>query len=479
MSSERTYKMGDVLPPVPIKKMPKPPPSYWQTVGPDVVLGTLSSGAGELVLWPLIVCMVGPRLLWLALIGGILQYFWVQEIARYTIATGESTFVGFMRTKPGWFWPWFYAIVNAIWISPAWVGAGATSLAELTGIGGRFGYLLWSYLTLALIYIFLGPSKVVYRYIEILFSIVIAIGTIGSVICIGLLSTPKAVMELLIGMFSFGYIPPTFKSSMIPTLLTAVAYTGNAGTIDCWYSFWLKEKNMGMGAYVGRVTGLRGKVEEVPQVGYMFDFNDEEQVKDFWTWLKYCKIGSFLWFWLIGVELIIMLYSLGALVVLVPAGLKPTGLKVAVVQAEWFRKVAGEAGYKFFLLALWANLWDAQFGMYDSMARTWADTIWVKFESARKKSYRYWYWLVMIIQGIIGAILLPMRLPLPFMLFCGLVAMISMPIICLHIVWINNKYLPKQARPSILTNFMMAVSIVFYTIFAIIGTGQKLGFIKF
>jgi len=26
---------------------------------------------------------------------------------------------------------------------------------------------------------------------------------------------------------------------------------------------------------------------------------------------------------------------------------------------------------------------------------------------------------------------------------------------------------------------MMAVSIVFYTIFAIIGTGQKLGFIKF
>ena len=77
----------DLPPPVPFRRM----------IGPSVILAGLSIGSGEFVLWPRLTAEYGFTLFWGAWIGVTLQFFLNMEIERYTLATGESAVIGFIR----------------------------------------------------------------------------------------------------------------------------------------------------------------------------------------------------------------------------------------------------------------------------------------------------------------------------------------------------------------------------------------------
>src|SRR5262249_56041973 len=53
--------------------------------------------------------------------------------ARYTVATGESIFIGFMRTPPGpRFWAWIYALLHLLQLGwPGWAAVAGSALAGL------------------------------------------------------------------------------------------------------------------------------------------------------------------------------------------------------------------------------------------------------------------------------------------------------------------------------------------------------------
>ena len=96
---------------LPIPPMPKGL-SWFGIVGPGVIVLGLSIGSGEFLLGPAAFVQYGLALLWITLVAVSLQTVFNTELMRYTLATGEPAFTGFMRTRPhATFWAWFYAVL--------------------------------------------------------------------------------------------------------------------------------------------------------------------------------------------------------------------------------------------------------------------------------------------------------------------------------------------------------------------------------
>jgi len=68
-----------------------------QSIGPSFILLGLALGSGELIMWPYLVSQYGLGIIWGGLVGITFQYFLNTEIMRYTLAWGESVFVGWRR----------------------------------------------------------------------------------------------------------------------------------------------------------------------------------------------------------------------------------------------------------------------------------------------------------------------------------------------------------------------------------------------
>ena len=75
---------------LPEKQLP-----FWKIAGPGAILVGLSIGAGESVIWPLIVAEYGGSMIWAAVLGVFLQLWINFEVGRWTIATGETVYTGY------------------------------------------------------------------------------------------------------------------------------------------------------------------------------------------------------------------------------------------------------------------------------------------------------------------------------------------------------------------------------------------------
>jgi len=99
-------------------------------VGPGVIVLGASIGSGEFLLGPAVFVRHGLSLLWVTGVAVFLQTIFNTELMRYTIATGEPAFTGFMRTWPSsTAWAWFYSALYFLQVGwPAWAGNAAGAI---------------------------------------------------------------------------------------------------------------------------------------------------------------------------------------------------------------------------------------------------------------------------------------------------------------------------------------------------------------
>jgi hypothetical protein len=99
-------------------------------VGPGVIVLGASIGGGEFMLSPAVFVKHGLTLLWVTVVAILFQTIFNTEVMRYTIATGEPVFTGFMRTRPSsTAWAWFYAALCFLQVGwPAWAGTAAAAI---------------------------------------------------------------------------------------------------------------------------------------------------------------------------------------------------------------------------------------------------------------------------------------------------------------------------------------------------------------
>ena len=113
---------------------------WLKVVGPGVIVLGLSLGGGEFLLGPTAFVRYGLSLLWITLVAVFFQTIFNTELMRYTLATGEPVFTGFMRTRPARsFWAWLYVAMYLLqvgWPYSAGLSAGAIFFLVTRRIAG-------------------------------------------------------------------------------------------------------------------------------------------------------------------------------------------------------------------------------------------------------------------------------------------------------------------------------------------------------
>lgn len=457
----------DLFPPREKRDMPEAP-QWTKAIGVGIVVTGLAMGTGELIMWPHLVTKYGIHLLWLALLGILAQYFINQEVARYTISTGESFFTASARILK-WspvFW-FFSAILLYVW--PGWASALGTILKELFGFGTYLGWA-WGALALVLVFTFLGRRAYVFleRTLKVIvpafFLMLVAI-TIFNV-------SGEAWMQVLRGFAHFGSISSEID---INVLLGAIVFAGAGGMLNLCVSLWYRDKQVGMGKYVGRIENpITGKQEAVAATGFSFDIT-KENLSRWKKWMHFMYIDQGVIFLLLGFITLVLL-SVNAYAVLAPLGIVPEGLDVAVVQAHIFGSTLGRPGFVLFLVMAFLILFSVMWTVIDALTRMLSDIIYTDTRAGGLRRLFSWaegismgklYYGIIVLVVIAGAILIPLNQPLPLLVISAVLGGLTMAIYTPFLIYINNTKLPKELRPSWFTNTTMTLTSLFFIFFAI------------
>ena len=279
MSDLPAWRQGD-LPHAPTYN----PVNLVRVIGPGAILLGLSLGAGDWLLGPAVAAAYGPSLLWVCTLSILFQGVLNTEMARYTLATGEPVFTGFMRQRPGpRTWAVIYSLLHLAQVGWAgWALAGGSALAALllgrmprvddrpTVVG--LGYLLFFGAVLLVL-----AGRHLHRALERLEWIMMGwmLLLLGA---LALLYVPGPVWSALAGGFAGR---PLWEPSWVPgrldrphdwLLVTGfAAYSGAGGTVNAMLTYWLRDKGFGMAGTVGvQPTAVGMQEVRLPREGAIF-----------------------------------------------------------------------------------------------------------------------------------------------------------------------------------------------------------------
>lgn len=451
-------------------KLPKPPKAR-HLLGPGIVLAAMGIGMGEMVMWPRMALMWGPGVLWLALVGFTIQYFVQKEMSRWVTATGESFFQATARIGYSKVFSWlFFFSAPVIYFWPGWIGTAGQILSS--ALGKPFGEASWqifAVLGVVAILILLTISPVVYKAIEKVMTGAIIISSVLVIVVAVFVATPERIIAVLRGFVSFGYWHPEMGSRLfMPFVVGSIAYAGPSGMQQIWYTLWCRDNGMGMGAYMGRITGLFGREESVPEAGYTFDPNDPEEQQKWRGWRRYCNFDARVLFYAMSIILTFfyVLLQLGALSIdpnLIE--LERTGKSLAIItgMGEVFEAYLGPVAATAFFLVAFLQIWNTGFGVYDGYARGQADILYYNVPAARRVHLSKWYYVFLYGTLIPAcAAFFIAKKPLVLVTMGTWLAAFAMAFYCPLLAYVNNRLLPEELRPRWYQTLWLLIGTVFY-----------------
>ena len=463
--------MGKVFEPIgdfTVEDLPQKRFPFWKIAGPGAVLVGLSIGAGEIVIWPRIVAEFGASMVWAAVAGVFLQ-LWVNfEIGRWTIATGETVFTGYARLWTG-FAPLFILFTVLGYIAPGWARASGLALkALLVGPGGYGSDTFWTVLTFAAVAAILFGPKIIYNSVEKSLEVLVAIVTVGLIVVAAVVTNPSTWTDLAGGVLNVGYIDPGIT---LKALFSALVFAGAGGMGNLFYTFYLRDKNIGMGGRLPELRNpLRGRMETIPAAGYQFP-ETSENIRRFKEWWSYVKTDQTLFFWFLN-SFTMLLFIVGALAVLHPRGIVPSEGTLIWDEAEVLAQVWGGTGRAIFLIVGVATLFGTQLAVVDGVARSISDIVYTSFRGAKKRDLSWWYLVVAgtwIFSGCAITYVMEQRgiSELGFIMNSAYMGGFAMAVYVPLTLYLNHRLLPRAARPGALCTVMMILASAVYVGFAV------------
>jgi len=473
-SGQQTVALGH-LPPLQLATMPAFL-GVFAYIGPGILWAALAQGSGELIWWPYLTAKYAAAFLGLLIPAALLQYWLNIELCRYTVLTGETPMTGFTRIGRWFAWLcWIGVFIENVWFG-AYASAGGTALAALTGFPDgwtqRGQSLFWGYLTISIYLFALVFSKVAYALVE-KFSMVVVVITMGGIIFAVFQEPVLAVTGEFFSALVPHYTPvseiPNWDPKDINTVVTSIAFAGAGGFGQLFIAYWMRDKNVGMGARVGRVTSpITGKPEAIPATGFAMA-DTEENRKNYKGWVRYISTENFIGVALNLITTIVMCWLAWAL--LLPKGIVPSGWEIAVVQSAFFEVAWGPVGKALFLIVAAAFLCDAWLQLTDGFSRIQADFFFQNIPGAQKLHYRTWYYIFVGIFTLLTVVTMALAQPGQLIIIRGVVAFLAMAIICPAIVYLNYVMLPrafpKWIRPHPVTQALMLLVTVTYIVMAL------------
>lgn len=459
----------------PYRKASLPPlPGIVATLGPGVVFMALAQGSGELIWWPYLIAKYGLAFLFLLLPACLLQFPVTYEIGRYTVLTGESIWQGFFRLNRVFaLLLWILMTISFLWFG-AFAAAGGTSLAALTripsGWSPRGQTLFWAYLSMFVFLCAILFSKVIYRLIETFMWAVALVTLVGLLWACAHPDVLAVLSPFVKGLFiPQRPMPRPWDPADASKLLTAIAFAGLGGFWTLFYSYWIRDKGIGMAHYMGRITGpITGKPETIPNSGFIPD--EDEGLAHLSRWRRFL-------FWDVGIGiggniLTTLMTCLLAYALLFPKGLLPDQYEIAVVQGRFFEASWGPVGRTLFLIVAAAFLSDTWLATVDAVSRSQTDCIYNLFPKARSIPVRSWYLFFLVLLTLVTGATVLLDAPGPLIILSAVIGFIGTVIYSIALIFLNHVYLPRHlppaARPGRLNLFFLCLSCFAYSVLAVI-----------
>ena len=455
-------------------------------VGPGVIILGLSIGSGEFLLGPATFVKHGLSLLWVTLVAIFLQTMFNLELMRYTMATGEPVFTGFMRTRPSSkAWAIFYAALFFLQVGwPGWAATAAGAIfflfaKRLAGAGdvaivyyiGCGSFLLCVF---ALLF-----GKRIERTLELL-NWVLVTCVLGSLLALAVMFVPAENWRAALAGFA-GYDVSKGAFSFLPegvdfVLLAAlVAYSGAGGVTNIALANWARDKGYGMGERVGYIPAAVGGTKvNLAHTGFMFtpDAEGMRRWSGWWRIVKADQWGVFFCGALLGMLLPAMLY-----VTFLAPGTDIRGIGIAAALAQSMGAAAGPlvAGAIAFLGA-WLLL-KTQLDSIEAMTRAVTDILWTGSANVRRwrgGDVRAVYYTVLGAVAVWGMIALRLAQPIVLLQLGANVAGAVFIVASVHLLYINTTLLPVELRPSLFRRASLVAMTLFYGFFVTLSASHLL-----
>lgn len=424
-----------------------PVPSLWKSLGPSFVLLGLALGSGELILWPYLASQWGLGLLWGAVLGVSLQYILNTEVIRYTLATGESVFVGWRRLSR--FLPvWFIISTFIPWAIPGFSSAVAEILHYLLPHLDQ-SVLAIGTLLLAGVILSIGP---VYKTLERWQTRVILITVpIIFLMAIGLASASDWV-AMGVGLLGYGdgwrWFPPTVG---LLSFLGAFAYAGAGGNLNLGQSYNILEKGFGMAHQATKVQSAFDLSHPHKLAGHLFTQNLANKRR--WAeWWRLVTHEHLLIFWALGIASIALLSLLAYVTVGTYGSQVRDGISFLLIEAEVIGELTVPALRWFFLIMSMILLFSSQLGVLSSSARIIAENvILLKYPVSASVKMTAGFYLALWLQSGLGAVIILAGFSEPRLLItmAAVLNAAAMMVSFGLILWLNHVRLPISIRPPL------------------------------
>ena len=481
----QTRQIGVSRPALPVTDLPQPEEVFkvkrigleelcLYVLGPALITLGLAIGSGEWLLGPLVVGGHGFRGIgWVIVLSIALQTFYNIELARFTIATGETPILAFGRTPPGFFlwiplalFTFYMAFMLGGWA----VSAGGSLFALFEGRPHRPDEItavrMLGTILLASTFLFVSFGRNIERVLEI------SMGTLVMFIISGLLLVTIAVVPL-------GYFGEAIESLIIPSappvgtdpsLLGALAgFAGMASGLNFITIGYYRDKGYGMGYKTGHISGLiGGSRTDIMPAGMIFSEN-EKNTACWKRWFRFLLIdqwGIFFMGSIIGMmgPCILVGYLAG-----LPGVEHPTRATILTYAAVHLGQRYGPLLFGWALLMGFFILYTTQILTVETLTRNMTDAVYctsaglrrlVKFDPRRF----YYPWMFFLVLAI--SIIIHIALPVDLILASANMSNVASMIFPLIMIYLNCK-LPRPARMGWLPGLALIGNAVFYGFFFI------------
>ncbi|OGJ37200.1 MAG: hypothetical protein A2383_03240 [Candidatus Pacebacteria bacterium RIFOXYB1_FULL_39_46] len=442
------------------KNLPQPP-SILGTLGPSFILLGLALGSGELILWPYLAAHYGLGLLWGGLLGISFQFILNTETMRYSLAWGESVFVGF-RKLARWIPLWFIISTFIPWSLPGFSSATAQIMVSF------FPFLNETWLAigfLLLVGIILSLGKTLYKTVEQVQKGIIFISLPFILLLTFMFSGATEWRELGWGLIGRGdgwwFFPPGIA---LASFLGAFAYSGGGGNLNLAQSYYIKEKGFGMGKYTAKIKSLFASGEKkIAVVGSRFV--DSTSNRKLWRkWWGLVNLEHFLIFWLLGFLTIVILAILAK--ALVYGGKVGEGLAFLYTESAMITDRSHALLGNVFLLVAGLMLFSTHLGILESSSRIISENIFLFFSNQKKANLSFGFYIALWLQIGLGVIIYLVGWQEPrFLLTLSAILNAAAMMVAFPLVfWLNKKHLPKAYQPHWWRLLFMLFAFIFFVI---------------
>jgi hypothetical protein len=472
-------------------ELPVPPSprgfGWLKAVGPGVIVLGVSIGSGEFLLGPAAFVRHGLSLFWVVSLAIFLQTIFNVEVMRYTLATGEPVFTGFMRTRPSsTAWACFYSVLFFLQVGwPAWAGTAAAAIfflfaGRLAEAGDASVIYLIGVATFLTCVALLSVGRRVERTLEIL-NWILVVTILGGFLTLALLFVPAntwlAVAAGLAGfdltLSRFDFLPSGADFFLLGAL---VAYSGAGGVINVTLSNWARDKGYGMGERAGYIpAAIGGKKVNLAHTGFIFEQNAGamRNWRGWWRLVRVDQWGVFFCGAMLGMVLPAVLY-----VTFLPRGSDIQGLSISAALASAVGAAAGPmVGAAIAFLGAWL-LFKTQLDNFEGMVRAMTDMLWTgsrRVRSWRGGDIRAVYYTVLSILVVWGIVALRLAQPIVLLKLGANVAGAVLIVASLHLLYINTRLLPEHVRPPMWRRMALVAMAIFYAFFVTLSLRSVFG----